>query len=374
MEEGQQPQPIPSSQVLLAGRSLQRELAPLALFAVVVAAGLPLLFGAGLWLTVFTQAVIYSIASLGVGMLYGRLGMVSLANFALYGVGGWVALRLSHLGSVPFIVCVLAGAVTAAIVAVLVGLPALRVRGLYLALITLMAAGAFYVIVNAIGFPDGGGGFLGRQGTYNRTKMGRPSFAKTDERYFRFAVLVAALAFVIAILHLRGKPGRAWKMIRRSQAAALASGIDVTRYKTWAFALAGFLSGLAGGMAAGFGGQLNTLDFRASASMLLFGLAVSAGAYHLIGAVFAALLSQVLPRLFTEWGISADLATMIFGLLLMFSLTTAPEGAAGALHLIWGVLTKPFQRSGAAVDAADPTATEPTATDPTATEPEGLPA
>jgi branched-chain amino acid transport system permease protein len=336
---------------------------PLVVFAAIVALVTPVVFEEGLWLTVLTQAVIYSIASLGVGLLYGRLGMVSLANYALFGVGGWVALRLSFLDTIPVVVCILAGGVFAALIGTIVGLPALRVRGLYLALITLMAAGAFYVVINAIGFPDGGSGFDGRGGVYNRRQMPQPSFADTDVAYFRFAVVMAALSFALVIFHLRGKPGRAWAMVRRSQAAAFSSGVNITRYKTWAFALAGFLSGVAGGLSASFTGQLNTLDFRASASMLLFALAVSAGSYHLLGAVIAGVLAKVLPTLFTEWGISGDVANIIFGVLLMISLTSAPEGAAGALIGLWHAIVGKFRRSptgappvaavAAVVDVAD---------------------
>ncbi|MFM2072158.1 MAG: hypothetical protein RLZZ623_2421 [Actinomycetota bacterium] len=334
-----------------ARKELNRFL-PLIIFATLIAFGTPTLFQKGLWLTVLTQAVIYSIASLGVGLLYGRLGMVSLANYALFGVGGWVALRLSFLGSIPVVLCMLLGGAFAALIGTIVGLPALRVRGLYLALITLMAAGAFYVVINAIGFPDGGSGFDGRGGVYNRRKMPKPSFAHSDVAYFRFAVAMAALSFVLVVFHLRSKPGRAWAMIRRSQAAAYASGVNITQYKTWAFALAGFLSGVAGGLSAGYTGQLNTLDFRASASMLLFALAVSAGSYHLLGAVIAGVLAKVLPTIFTEWGISGDVANIIFGILLMISLTSAPEGAAGALIGLWHAIVGKVRRRPVDPDAA----------------------
>ena len=330
-------------------RSALRVYTPVVIFAAVAAFVTPIVFEPGLWLTVLTQAVIYSIASLGVGLLYGRLGMVSLTNYALFGVGGWVALRLSFLGSIPVVVCIIAGGFFAGLIGTIVGLPALRVRGLYLALITLMAAGAFYVVINAIGFPDGGAGFGGRGGVYNRRQMPQPSFAGTDVAYFRFAVVMAALSFVLVIVHLRGRPGRAWAMSRRSQAAAFASGVNVTRYKTLAFALAGFLSGVAGGLSAGFTGQLNTLDFRASASMLLFALAVSAGSYHLLGAVIAGVLAKVLPTLFTEWGISGDLASVIFGVLLMISLTSAPEGAAGGLVGLWHGIANKVRRRPASI-------------------------
>jgi branched-chain amino acid transport system permease protein len=332
--------------------TLIRQALPLVIFAAGFALLLPLKFDKGLWLQVFTQAVIYSIASLGVGLLYGRLGMVSLTNYALYGVGGWVALRLALTDEVPSLVAILIGGIVAALIGTIVGLPALRVRGLYLALVTLMAAASFYVVVNAVGFPDGGSGFNGRGGSYNRTKMPQPSFADSPLAYFRFSVVMAALAFLLVMVVVRGRSGRAWSMIRRSQAAAYASGVDVTRYKTVAFALAGFLSGVAGGLGAGFTGSLNTLDFRASQSMLLFGLTLSAGAYHLSGSVIAGFLALVLPRIFTENDISPDLATVIFGLLLMISLTSAPEGAAGGIQGLWQLLKSKLFGRGAGAEVS----------------------
>ncbi len=330
-----------------------RRYLPLAVFGLLVLILVPLKWEKGLWLNVFTQAAIYSIASLGVGLLYGRLGMVSLLNFALFGVGGWVALRLSHTHTMPMLVCVLIGGLAAAVIGTLVGLPALRVRGLYLAMITLMAASAFYVIINVVGFPDGGSGFNGRGGVYSRSKMRRPAFAKADPAYFRLCVAIGVIGAVLVMINLAGRPGRAWAMIRRSQAAAYASGVNITRYKSWAFALAGFLSGIAGGLSAGLTGVLNTLDYFPSASMLLFALTLSAGAYNLSGAVITGVLAKVLPALFKEWGVSADLANLIFGVLLMISLTSAPEGAAGALNGLWQLIrSKIFRRPAARATSA----------------------
>jgi branched-chain amino acid transport system permease protein len=310
--------------------ALSRQHVTMLVFAALVAFGIPMIWDKGLWLKVFTQAIIYCIASLGVGVLYGRVGMVSLANFALFGVGGWVSIRVSHTDTLPVPLCVLLGGVVAAIIGTIVGLPALRIKGLYLALITLMAASAFYVVISVIGFSEGKGGFTGRAGVGNRRTMPRPSFAKSDVAYLRYAVVVAVLAFILVIVHLRTKPGRAWALVKRSQAAAYSAGVNTTLYKTWAFTLAGFLCGIAGGMSVGFAGSLNSLDFTASSSLLLFALTVSAGAYHLSGAVIAAILAKVLPTFFTEqFEISPDVTNIIFGVLLIFSLTKAPEGAAG---------------------------------------------
>lgn len=315
-----------------------RQLVPTGSLAVLVALFLPMLFGS-LWDRVFTGAVIFAIPAAGIAVLYGRLGLVSLAGFALVGVGGWASLRLYFLWHLPFVVNMLLGGIIAAVVGTIIGLPALRLRGLYLALVTLLAAGAFSVVVTVIGFPSGGSGFNGRGGDGNMKFMPRPSFAKGDHAYFRFVVIVAAVMFLLVIAHQRLRPGRPWAMIRKSQAAALSAGVNVTLYKTWAFTLAGFLAGVAGALQAGLVSTLKNSEFDAVASLLLFALTVSAGAFHLFGAVLAGVLAKVLPALFKEWDINADLANMIFGFLLLVSLTATPEGAAGQLiglgKMIW---------------------------------------
>lgn len=134
-----------------------RRLWPITIVLIVIAWFVPWYFGS-LWLSVFTSATIYALASAGVGVLYGRLGLVSLTNYAILGAGGWITLRLYYLWHLPFFVNVLLGGAFAALLGTLVGLPALRLRGLYLALVTLLAAGAFATVITALGFPRGGTG------------------------------------------------------------------------------------------------------------------------------------------------------------------------------------------------------------------------
>ena len=127
----------------------------LALFAV------PELIGI-YWVKILTAAAIYSVVALGLGLLYGRVGMVSLCQVALLAVGAWTATRLLYGTGLPFpIVLLIAGLVTG-VIGTVVGLPALRVSGLHLALITLMFAGAITLVLSVIHFPNGGGGFLGQ--------------------------------------------------------------------------------------------------------------------------------------------------------------------------------------------------------------------
>lgn len=303
-------------------------LAGLILAALAILA-LPMLAG-GQWLKIFTSTTAFALAAMGAGFMYARLGMVSLAQVGLMGLGGWVTLRLNHAFDFPFEINLLIGAITTSVLGMILALPALRMRGLYLALITLMVAGGLEVIFTAHQFPNGGAGFWGVGTSFSAT-MRRPAFGQSDEAFLRYALCVAVLGFLLIEAHLRSRPGRAWALIRRSEAAALASGVNVTLYKTWAFGLSGLLAGLGGGVLAASLGLLDAATFRASESVLLFALVVVGGARFWLGAVITAVLYRVAPGLLNNWGVDADLALVFFGAALLHAVITAPDGIAGQI-------------------------------------------
>jgi branched-chain amino acid transport system permease protein len=311
------------------GSPWQRVRPMLITFAVVALLG-PWLLSA-YWLNTFTTVACLVLASGTVALLYGQLGMVSLAQFALAGVGGWVMLRSVHGMGLPFELALLVGALVAGAFGLLVGLPALRMRGLYLALITLMVAAAFQVVVNVIGFPDGGAGFTGKIVAGQRVLIERPWIAKTDNAYFVYTLAWVAAGMALIEWLRAGRAGRAWALIRKSEAAAIAAGVSVVRYKAAAFALGGALAGVAGGLIAGLNGQLDNTGFHASQSILLYALTVVGGAYHWMGAVFAGLLMRALPALFNDHGVDGNLANVFFGFALLVSLIQGRKGLAGAL-------------------------------------------
>jgi branched-chain amino acid transport system permease protein len=315
----------------------------LLLLVVVVAFAIPA-FASAYWLRTFTSVCILAIASVSVGLLYAQLGMVSLCQFALIGVGGWFALRISYATGLPFEVSLLGGGIAAAAFGLLFGLPALRMRGLYLALITLMIAGGFQVIIGATDFPDGGPGLLGKTETGQRLAMARPFLAQSDAAYFRYALVFLVLAFLIVAWHKRSRAGRAWAMIRRSEACALAAGVHIVAYKVWAFALAGFLAGIAGGLLAGSVGQLDQAAFPSSESIMLFALTVIGGAYSWGGAIVAGLLLRAVPALLNDWGVNGNIATIVFGAGLLNALITAPQGVAGQLADLGKLIAKKIRR------------------------------
>ncbi len=311
--------PLPTLRALV-GPALGVALVLFALFAI------PQLFSA-YYVDAWTQVAIYSIVTLGLGLLVGRVGMVSLGQGAVLAMGAWVAARLLFATSLPFPLVLLGSGLITTGLGTLVGLPALRLRGLYLALITLMLAGAITVVLATINFPNGGHGFTGYNGgSVHIPPIRRPGIATSDPAFFRYSVIIAAVMFVLVLLHIRGRPGRAWAAIRQSESAALAAGINTTAYKLWAFALASFVTGVAGGLVAGSFRYLNSLTFSTVDSITLLAVVLMGGAYSLWGALVAAFLLKFLAALLNDWGVSPDWLTIIFGIGVLQVLTTAPRG------------------------------------------------
>ncbi|MEY4757305.1 MAG: hypothetical protein RJA34_2203 [Pseudomonadota bacterium] len=311
------------------GSPFQRIRPMLITFAVVALIG-PFLFSA-YWLNTFSTVACLTLVSGTVALLYGQLGMVSLAQFALSGVGGWFCLRLLHGWGMPFELGLIFGALMAGVVGLVVGLPALRMRGLYLALLTLMVASAVQVVLNVVGFPDGGTGWLGRVVNGQRALIERPWLAQSDAAYFRYVMVWLAAGMALIEWQRATLPGRAWALIRKSEAAAIAAGVSVVRYKAWAFALGGMLAGLTGGLLAGLNGQLDNTGFPVAQSILLYALTVVGGAYHWMGAVFAGLLIRAMPALLNDHGVDGNLANAFYGFALLVSLIQGRKGLAGQL-------------------------------------------
>ncbi len=257
-----------------------------------------------------------------------------------------------------------AGLVTM-IIGSLITLPALRLRGLYLALITLMLAGGVSVILATLNFPNGGGGFSGYNGSLlHIPQIRRPSFAGTDPAFYRFSVIVAIVMFLLVFAHLRARPGRAWAAIRQSEPSALAAGINTTFYKLWAMALAAFVTGVAGALLAGADRELFSINFPIQNSINLLAVVLMGGVFSLTGAVIAAFLQAFLPALLQNWGVPNDWLIILFGVGVMQVLTTAPGGIADQfpkdMKRLYGLISR-LWRGSAARRVPQPAAREATA-------------
>jgi branched-chain amino acid transport system permease protein len=288
----------------------------------------PTVLDAG-WLATATLTVVFTIVTAGVGLLHGQLGLTSLGQVTFAGIGAWTALRLHFATSLPFFGLLLgAGAITA-VVASLLALPALRLRGLELALVTLLIAGGFDVAFNAAGFPNGGGGFFGYSASGELHRMPRPSIAISDPAYFRLTLAVAVVIYATTWMLLRGRLGRAWALMSAGDNAARSAGVRTVSHRILAFAYAGLISGIAGALLVTQVGQTAPATFAPLQSLLLFALVVVAGAYTWPGWVLAAILYQSVPYLLGRLGVDGNYATIFFGAVLMHTIITAPRGIVG---------------------------------------------
>ena len=144
--------------------------------------------------------------------------------------------------------------------------------------------------------------------------MPRPSIAVGVTAYLRYVVVVAFLMFMLFVVHLASKPGRAWASIGQSEAAALAAGVNTTVYKLWAFAMVSFATGVAGGLLAADVNSPSSVNFPADQSLIIMAVVIMGGYLSLWGGVVAALLARFLPEFLKDRGVSDRIGLILFGL------------------------------------------------------------
>ena len=313
--------------------------------------------------------------TLGLGLLIGRVGLVSLCQFVLLSVGAWVAVRFDQMWPwLPFPAVLLIAGVVTGLIGTLIGLPALRLSGLYLALITLMAAGAITVLLKVQQFPNGGGGFWGRsRGGGPISQISRPSIALGDTAFYRYCVVVAIVMFLIAFWHVkrsrgaRGRPSaRAKPRLCRPACTRPSTSCGRSRSLRSSPASPADCSPRRRGV--------NINQFPIQQSIQIYAVVLVGGVYTLSGAVVGGLVFQLVPALFRRWGIGIELFTILFGIGVLQVLLTAPGGIVEQVphdfgnlgkKLIGGVTGKGKSKAPTAsqapaavpgVEAAEPTA------------------
>ena len=279
-----------------------------------------------------TAAIITAVIARSVGFLYADTRMVSLCQVSLAGVGGWTVGWLTLNSGVPVGVALLLGGLAAVPVGVVVGLPALRLRGVDLAVVTLGFAAAIQVAVFNRGFP----------GTRTNFAVPRPGFAESEVRFLWFTLAVAMLIELGLRLVRRRTAGSTWAVVGQSERATAAAGHSVVVTKLTAFATSAFVAGMAGGLLAIQIGRLSARQLEPFDSLVMFALAVMAGPASVLGAALAGILSSWLPELLRVLGWSQDIGPMIFAVGAAQVLSQGGGGIAGQ----WLALAARFSRRG----------------------------
>lgn len=287
----------------------------------------------GIYTNLVSRAAVFAIVALSMNILVGYAGQVSLGHTAFFGAGAFAAgYALSEL-DLPWLGGLVVAGFSGALAAVLLGAVALRVKGLYLALVTI-AYGLFAVnTIFSISALTGGG--AGQEAP-------RPAFATGDIAYAYLCIAFLALFLLLDTLFAGSKAGRAVRALRDDERVAASWGINVTAYKLLAFVLSGALAAIAGGMFASIEQIVAPADFAFSLSLTFLLMTVVGGAGNRWGVIQGGILFAVLPNLleaahesFTFWPftfIDATVEPVISAGLLLVTLTLYPGGIAQQQH------------------------------------------
>jgi len=275
-----------------------------------------------------TQAYIYAIALLGLNLLTGYNGQISLGHGAFFAVGGYVAAILMDRWEVPYALTLPVAAVICFGAGFLFGLPALRLEGLYLALATFALALAVPQILKY--FEHWTGGSQGLVLIKPDPPAGVPLNA--DQWLYFLVLAVLLVAFAIAANLLHGRVGRALLAIRDNPIAAQAMGINLPLVKSLTFGVSAAYTGLAGALSAVVVAYVAPDSFNIFLSItFLIGIVIG-GLASVSGAVYGALFIQYVPNIAQDISKAAPWA--IFGVFLIVFMLTMPTGIAGGIALI----------------------------------------
>lgn len=338
---------------LLSGKSKQQTwiVAGALLLGLIV---LPFLIEAGFgksWLRIVDFALLYIMLALGLNIVVGYAGLLDLGYVAFYAVGAycWALLASPHLElHLPFWIILPVGAGVAAMFGVLLGTPTLRLRGDYLAIVTLGFGEIIRIFLNNLNSPinitNGPQGIT----LIDPMTIGDFSLGKTQHvlgltlssphmYYYLFLLFTALVVFVCLRLE-DSRIGRAWVAIREDEMAASAAGINTRNIKLLAFAMGATFGGLSGGLFASFQGFVSPESFNLMESIMILSMIVLGGMGNIAGVILGAVLVTVIPEalrytgdlqrfLFGQVYIDpSDLRMLLFGIALVVMMLFRPAG------------------------------------------------
>lgn len=276
------------------------------------------------------RLIVLALAVLGVNLLTGYTGLISLGHGVFVGIGAFAMANFIDQGMSLFIAGLLATAFTG-LLGLILGLPALRVRGLYLALITFGLALAFPPVARRLGTWTGG--TTGR--TVLNDSFAPPAFLGLDDQVhvwrYGCCIVVVALWFLIARNLINSRMGRAMRTLRDNEAAAATFGINVRAVKAGALAISAAMAGTAGVLQAILNPFVSHTNFDAFLSLRLYAAAVLGGLGTLVGAVFGVIALIVVPAINNAIGLIGNDA-VAFGAGLIIVTFVAPRGISGLFN------------------------------------------
>jgi len=280
------------------------------------------------WVRIANLAILYVLLALGLNIVVGFAGLLDLGYVAFYAVGAYAYALLAspHFGlHLPFWVILPIGAAIAALFGVLLGAPTLKLRGDYLAIVTLGFGEIVRIFLVNLSQPvnitRGPQGITG----IDPFRIGGFDFSRTESwfgiavtgpmKYYWLLLAVAVLIIVVNVRLQNSRIGRAWEAVREDEVAARAMGIDTTSVKLLAFAMGASFGGVAGGMFSAIQGFISPESFVLVESVMVVSMVVLGGMGNIWGVILGALLLSFVPEIL-RWTV-APLQEALFGRMLI---------------------------------------------------------
>ena len=256
----------------------------------------------------------------------GYLGQLALGHAGFMSVGAYGAALFTLYSGLPtgvsFPIALFIGGIVAALFGIAIGIPALRLKGDYLAIITLGFGEIIRVLITNVEFTGGAKGLRGIPRITN----------------FAYVYIVVVITMIVLYTLLRSRQGRAIISIREDEIAAEASGINTTYYKLLAFTISAFFAGVAGGLYAHYLSVLDPANFDFNYSIEILVMVVLGGMGSLTGSVIAAIVLTILPELLRDF---ASARMLIYSILLVVMMIFRPTGLMGSHEFsLWGLINK----------------------------------
>jgi branched-chain amino acid transport system permease protein len=295
-----------------------------ALLALLVVAVLVPLYSSPYIVGLLSMMLTYGVAVLGINLLMGFTGMISLGHGALFAIGAYTTAILMRDTGLPYVVTVLAAALLTFLLGCLVGFPARRLSGLHFAVITLGAA----LLVTPLLKRNVGltGGAVGLQ--IDRPEA--PFGLAEDQWAFYVCLMITVVVLALVLWAVRGPIGRAMLAVKDNPLAAEAMGVNTARLKIVVFAIASMLGGVAGSMYAFSVGYVAPDSFSFNLTVFFLAASVVGGARSIVGALLGSVVVVAVPVLAGE--VNPALANIVFGLALIIAVVVLPNGIAGAVR------------------------------------------
>lgn len=300
----------------------------------VLLACVPLLVGTRYIITQMTLFFIWAIVVTQWNLVLGVGGIFSLAQMALFAVGAYATAMLGYYFAIPLVFAIPVAGLITVLASFIIGLACLRLRGPYVALLTLAIAQVIYLIVvnDTACFTNPPSGCLPLfGGVRGFSKFGDLGFrsmlgSKWYVAHFYVALALALIAFLFSVAVIRGPLGLAFKALRDNPGYAMARGISKFKYQLWVFGLSAFFTGVAGGFYAAHFGVVGPIVFSLAMLLFLLAMIVVGGMGTVWGPLLGAALLMLADEGMREFGDWRDIG---LGLLLALFVILLPKGLAG---------------------------------------------